>query len=157
MRQNAVGRHWKPAKCFRRKNSLRTSIITSWSNRFNDSAIASKTIRAAILRLKACRTELIERFSKRHREIDEKTKELLEREPEKANQNIKVIRANIAHKERARKIKDVGMTKLQSIWNKQLSWGEWWQVKHLAKGQSPEIAPRMTAARSNRVGGKSSV
>ena len=89
--------------------------------------------------------ELIDRFSKRHREIDEKTKELLEREPDKANQNIKVIRANIAHKERARKIKDVGIVKLQSIWNKQLSWGEWWQVKHLAKGQSPEITPRMTA------------
>jgi conjugative relaxase-like TrwC/TraI family protein len=90
--------------------------------------------------------ELIERFSKRRREIDEKTKELLEREPEKANQNIKVIRANIAHKERARKIKDVGIAKLQSIWNKQLSWGEWWQVNRLAKGQSPEVAPRMTAA-----------
>ena len=90
--------------------------------------------------------ELIERFSKRRREIDEKTKELLEREPEKANQNIKVIRANIAHKERARKIKDVGIAKLQSIWNKQLSWGEWWQVNRLSKGQSPEVAPRMTAA-----------
>ena len=89
--------------------------------------------------------ELIDRFSKRHREIDEKTKELLEREPEKANQNIKVIRANIAHKERARKIKDVGIVKLQSIWNKQLSWGEWWQVKHLSKGQSPEVSPRITA------------
>ncbi len=117
----------------RRKNSLRTSIITSWSNRCNGSAIASKIIRAAILRLKASHKELIERFSKRHHEIDEKTKELLEREPEKANQNIKVIRANIAHKERARKIKDVGIAKLQSIWNKQLSWGEWWQVKHLAQ------------------------
>ena len=91
-------------------------------------------------------SELIERFSKRHREIDEKTKELLEREPDKANQNIKVIRANIAHKERARKIKDVGFAKLQSIWNKQLSWGEWWQVSRLKKGQSPEIMPRMTAA-----------
>jgi hypothetical protein len=30
----------------------------------------------------------------------------LEREPDKANQNLKAIRANIAHKERARKIKD---------------------------------------------------
>jgi len=90
--------------------------------------------------------ELIDRFSKRHREIDEKTKELLEREPDKANQNIKVIRANIAHKERARKIKDVGIAKLQSIWNKQLSWSEWWQVNRLAKGQSPEIAPKMSAA-----------
>jgi hypothetical protein len=61
-------------------------------------------------------------------EIDEKTRELLEREPDKANQNIKVIRANIAHKERARKIKDVGIVKLQSIWNKQLSWREQFQL-----------------------------
>src|SRR5580692_5753531 len=33
--------------------------------------------------------DLIDRFSKRHEEIDRKTKEFLEREPDKANQNIK--------------------------------------------------------------------
>jgi conjugative relaxase-like TrwC/TraI family protein len=89
--------------------------------------------------------ELIDRFSKRHRQIDEKTRELLEREPDKANQNIKVIRANIAHKERARKIKDVGIVKLQSIWNKQLSWKEQWQISRLDKQHSPEISQKMTA------------
>ena len=89
--------------------------------------------------------ELIDRFSKRHREIDEKTKELLEREPDKANQNIKVIRANIAHKERARKIKDVGIVKLQSIWNKQLSWKEWWQINRLDKQRSPDTSPKIAA------------
>src|ERR1039457_6104035 len=89
--------------------------------------------------------ELIDRFSKRHREIDEKTKELLEREPDKANQNIKIIRANIAHKERARKIKDVGIVKLQSIWNKQLSWKERWQISRLDKHHSAEISQKMTA------------
>jgi conjugative relaxase-like TrwC/TraI family protein len=89
--------------------------------------------------------ELIDRFSKRHREIDEKTKEFLEREPDKANQNIKVIRANIAHKERARKIKDVGIVKLQSAWNKQLSWKEWWQISRLDKHRAPEISKKMTA------------
>ena len=89
--------------------------------------------------------ELIDRFSKRHREIDKKTRELLEREPDKANQNIKVIRANIAHKERARKIKDVGIVKLQSIWNKQLSWREQFQLHRLDKHRSPEIAQKMTA------------
>jgi conjugative relaxase-like TrwC/TraI family protein len=90
--------------------------------------------------------ELIDRFSKRHREIDEKTKELLEREPDKANQNIKVIRANIAHKERARKIKDVGIVKLQSIWNKQLSWKEWWQINRLDKSRSPDTLQKITAS-----------
>lgn len=89
--------------------------------------------------------ELIDRFSKRHEEIDRKTKELLEREPEKAGQNIQVIRANIAHNERARKIKDVGIVKLQSMWNKQLSWKEWWQVNHLDKHRSPGISQKMTA------------
>lgn len=90
--------------------------------------------------------ELIDRFSKRHHEIDQKTKELLEREPDKANQNIKVIRANIAHKERARKIKDVGFTKLQSIWNKQLSWKEWWQVNRLPKQKALEMSQKVTAS-----------
>ena len=89
--------------------------------------------------------ELIDRFSKRHRQIDEKTRELLEREPDKAGQNIKVIRANIAHKERARKIKDVGIVKLQSIWNKQLSWREQFQLHRLDKHCSPEIPQKMTA------------
>ena len=89
--------------------------------------------------------ELIDRFSKRHREIDEKTKEFLEREPDKANQNIKVIRANIAHKERARKIKDVGIVKLQSIWGKQLSWKERWQISRLDKRHSPETSEKITA------------
>ena len=92
--------------------------------------------------------ELIDRFSKRHREIDEKTKEFLEREPDKANQNIKVIRANIAHKERARKIKDVGIVKLQSMWNKQLSWKEWWQISRLDKHRSPDIPEKITAVQA---------
>ena len=89
--------------------------------------------------------ELIDRFSKRHRAIDEKTRELLEREPDKANQNIKVIRANIAHKERSRKIKNVGIVKLQSIWNKQLSWKERWQISRLDKHRSPETSVKVTA------------
>jgi conjugative relaxase-like TrwC/TraI family protein len=92
--------------------------------------------------------ELINRFSKRHREIDEKTREFLEREPDKANQNIKVIRANIAHKERARKIKDVGIVKLQSGWNKQLTWKEWWQIHHLDKHRSPANSEKITAVQA---------
>jgi len=92
--------------------------------------------------------ELIDRFSKRHAEIDQKTRELLEREPDKAGQNIKVIRANIAHKERARKIKDVGIVKLQSMWNKQLSWKEWWQISRLDKRRSPEISQKMTSGQA---------
>jgi conjugative relaxase-like TrwC/TraI family protein len=65
--------------------------------------------------------ELIERFSKRHNEIDEKTRELLEREPDKQNRNVKDIREHIAHKERARKIKDIGRAQLAAVWDAQLS------------------------------------
>ena len=90
--------------------------------------------------------ELIERFSKRHREIDEKTRELLERQPDKAKRNVQEIRANIAHKERARKIRNVGMERLQSLWNEQLSSGERSQLRELDRNPSLQPdAPRMTA------------
>src|SRR6185437_7009697 len=92
--------------------------------------------------------ELIDRFSKRHAEIDRKTRELLEREPDKAGQNIKAIRANIAHKERARKIKDVGIVKLQSMWNKELTWREWYQLHRLDKHRSPEMPEKTTAVQA---------
>jgi len=65
--------------------------------------------------------ELIQRFSKRHNEIDQQTKELLEAEPEKRNGNVKDIRENIAHNKRARKIKDIGRSRLASLWNGQLA------------------------------------
>ncbi len=65
--------------------------------------------------------EWIDRFSKRHREIDEKTRELLARKPEKARLNLSKIRANIAHRNRRRKIKDIDPTELQLLWKKQLS------------------------------------
>lgn len=88
--------------------------------------------------------DLIERFSKRHREIDEKTRELLERKPEKAGQNLQEIRANIAHEERARKIKDLGFTKLQLVWNAQLSSEERRQISVLSQHALPPV-PAITA------------
>jgi conjugative relaxase-like TrwC/TraI family protein len=65
--------------------------------------------------------ELIKRFSKRHNEIDIKTRELLEREPDKRGQNLKEIRERIARNERARKIKDIGRKRLAELWDKQIS------------------------------------
>jgi conjugative relaxase-like TrwC/TraI family protein len=47
--------------------------------------------------------ELCERFSKRHREIDEKTRAFLASHPEKQAGNEAAIREHIAHKDRARK------------------------------------------------------
>ena len=62
-----------------------------------------------------------ERFSKRHREIDEKTREFLNSHQEKLGGNEAAIREHIAHKERARKTSDVGPEKLRKFWREQLS------------------------------------
>lgn len=65
--------------------------------------------------------ELIKRFSKRHNEIDEKTRELLDKKPDKRGQNLNEIRDRIAHDERARKIKDIGRKRLRELWEKQIT------------------------------------
>jgi conjugative relaxase-like TrwC/TraI family protein len=70
--------------------------------------------------IKGVSLALIERFSKRHQEIDDKTRALLERQPEKADGNLAVIRDHIAHKERARKIKGITVSELQTSWGQQL-------------------------------------
>ena len=65
--------------------------------------------------------EICERFSKRHREIDEKTRAFLNAHPEKHGGNEKAIREHIAHKERARKNHDADSRKLRSLWRDQLA------------------------------------
>lgn len=65
--------------------------------------------------------ELCERFSKRHREIDEKTRAFLASHPEKATGNEQALREHIAHKERARKSAGLGAAKLRELWSGQLS------------------------------------
>ncbi|MGO9245077.1 MAG: MobF family relaxase [Verrucomicrobiia bacterium] len=80
-------------------------------------------------------TALIEKFSKRHQEIDQKTRELLEREPEKGTGNIAVIRDHIAHKERARKIKGITMPELRTSWDRQLTGAEKTSLGRLATEQ----------------------
>ena len=65
--------------------------------------------------------ELCERFSKRHREIDEKTRAFLASHPNKQTGNEAAIREHIAHKDRARKMSDVGSEQLRRFWAEQLS------------------------------------
>ncbi len=86
--------------------------------------------------IKAVSPELVKKFSKRHDEIDQKTRELLEREPEKTGDNLAAIRENIAHKERARKIRDIGLEKLQAIWGGQMTSPERESLRHLTTKQS---------------------
>lgn len=64
---------------------------------------------------------LCEVFSKRRREIDERTRDLLNREPGLAAGNLGDVREHIAHNERSRKIKDVATTRLRGEWLGQLS------------------------------------
>jgi conjugative relaxase-like TrwC/TraI family protein len=89
--------------------------------------------------IKGVSPELVKKFSKRHDEIDQKTRELLAREPEKAEGNLAAIRENIAHKERARKIRDIGLEKLQAIWDGQLSSPERESLRHLT-AKRPVVA-----------------
>jgi len=74
--------------------------------------------------IKGISPELNDKFSKRHKQIDDATRELLAREPDKASGNIAAIRENIAHKERARKIRDMGLEKLQRLWDGQMTASE---------------------------------
>ena len=85
--------------------------------------------------IKGVSPELVKKFSKRHDEIDQKTRELLEREPEKAEGNLAAIRENIAHKERARKIRDIGLEKLQAIWDGQMTSPEKESLRRLTTKQ----------------------
>jgi conjugative relaxase-like TrwC/TraI family protein len=86
--------------------------------------------------IKGVTPELIEKFSKRHREIDQKTRELLAREPSKADGNLAAIRENIAHKERPRKIRDLGLERLQPLWDRQMTAVEKSSLDHLTVAKS---------------------
>jgi conjugative relaxase-like TrwC/TraI family protein len=65
--------------------------------------------------------EICDRFSKRHHEIDEKTRAFLDSHPEKHTGDEKSIRKYIAHKERAPKTHESDSAKLRFFWRDQLS------------------------------------
>ena len=96
--------------------------------------------------IKGVAPALIERFSKRHRGIDQQTRELLAREPEKAEGNLAAIRENIAHKERPRKIRDIGLAKLQTVWAGQMTADEISSLNRLTATKSPVLVPDVKVA-----------
>lgn len=96
--------------------------------------------------IKGISSALIEKFSKRRQEIDQKTRELLERQPEKANGNLVAIRDHIAHKERARKIRDIGLSELRASWDRQLTAEERTSLRHLTFGPTPTPTSSETLA-----------
>lgn len=85
--------------------------------------------------------EVCERFSKRHHEINEKTREFLAAHPDKLHGNEKAIREHIAHKERARKTDNVGPQLLRRLWQEQLSQDE---LVALRNPPSAILAPQKT-------------
>jgi conjugative relaxase-like TrwC/TraI family protein len=82
--------------------------------------------------IKGVAPELIDKFSKRHKQIDQKARELLAQEPEKATGNIAAIRENIAHRERPPKVRDLGLEKLQRLWEGQMTASEKASLQNLA-------------------------
>jgi conjugative relaxase-like TrwC/TraI family protein len=96
--------------------------------------------------IKGISAELNDKFSKRHKQIDAKTRELLAREPEKANGNIAAIRENIAHKERPQKVRDMSLEQLQQLWDGQITASEKTSLQNLAANP-----PRMAVAPANLV------
>ena len=98
--------------------------------------------------LKGISPELRDKFSKRHAEIDEKTRELLARQPEKASGNVADIREHIAHNERSRKIKNVGRERLLDLWNRQMTKGERAELAGLPaeKGKRSRMQPQSAEA-----------
>lgn len=64
--------------------------------------------------------ELCERFSKRHREIDEQTREFLAKNQNKNGGNVHDIREHLAHRLRSRKIQGISPGRLRALWRSQL-------------------------------------
>lgn len=89
--------------------------------------------------IKGISPELIEKFSKRRREIDEKTREVLAREPEKASGNVAAIRENIAHRERPPKLRDMALSRLQGLWDNQMTAPERDSLRKLTVAEPPMV------------------
>lgn len=89
--------------------------------------------------IKGISSELLGKFSKRHQQIDKQTRELLAREPKKAKGNVAAIRENIAHRQRPPKVRDMPLSKLQELWDSQMTAAEHASLQNLKMAQ-PRIA-----------------
>ena len=69
--------------------------------------------------IKGVPAPLIERFSKRHRQIDDETERRIEKEGLRGN--VKALRKQVAHDERSRKIKDSTADRLRPSWGRQMT------------------------------------
>jgi len=83
--------------------------------------------------IKGVPASVVERFSKRHQQIDEETKRRIEKEGLRGN--VKALRKQVAHDERRRKIKDSTASRLRPYWANQLTAGEQSALKALREVQ----------------------
>ena len=82
---------------------------------------------------------IIERFSKRHRQIDEETARRVAREGVRGN--LKDVRERVAHDKRRRKIKESTAERLRDSWAGQLNAGEKSALQSLVR-RGPGPAPK---------------
>src|SRR5471032_93636 len=72
--------------------------------------------------IKGVPVSVIQRFSKRHQQIDDETKKRIEKEGLRGN--VQALRKQVAHDERKRKIKDSTADRLRPSWSRQMTGDE---------------------------------
>jgi conjugative relaxase-like TrwC/TraI family protein len=88
---------------------------------------------------------LRERFSKRHRQIDEQTDEFVAAHPELKGANIQAIREHLAHKGRDRKQRGISDEQLREYWSEQLTVTERRALRIPTAAGEPEFHNRTAA------------
>src|SRR3989442_10515055 len=85
--------------------------------------------------------ELCERFSKRHKQIDDALDDLLVNKPGLATANLKDLRAHLASAERSRKMRDIPYSQLRGLWEGQLTQDDRQALSSLIqpKAAEPEV------------------
>lgn len=81
--------------------------------------------------------DLIERFSKRHREIEQKTQEFLAQNP--GEHDVAEIRERIAHKDRQSKVSDLASDQLRKLWRSQMTRADLTQLLPQASSTGPRV------------------
>lgn len=80
-----------------------------------------------------------EKFSKRHREINEQVRELLARSPQLATRNRAAVREHVAHTQRPWKSPEVNHDRLRQWWDDQLSVDERQELKRISSQESAMV------------------
>jgi conjugative relaxase-like TrwC/TraI family protein len=86
----------------------------------------------------------IERFSKRHEEIEQKTQAFLAQNP--GEHDVAAIREHIAHKDRQAKVSDLASGHLRKLWRSQMTQAEQRQLKARLHAPDDESSTAMSAA-----------